>query len=167
MSKKIIPALCLALILSASVCACGEEKPLLSPTDYELDAKTSQTIRGVKIGDGADVFLAAYQDFDILSSINGGDYRFLSPEEIPFDASLTTILPSFFIDGAAINIDHFCEDSGIEKDGLLAFLTDEEYLKHHAVVYQYLVFEWEDGVIKDIRSESMDYNRDASYYEAN
>ncbi|MDE7199087.1 MAG: hypothetical protein K2O15_09405 [Lachnospiraceae bacterium] len=165
MSKKIIPALCLALTLA--VCACGEEKPLLSPTDYDLDAETAQTIRGVKIGDGADVFLAAYQDYDILSSISGGDYRFLPTEEIPFDASLTTILPSFFIDGAAIDIDSFCENNGIEKDGLLAFLTEEDYLEHHTVVYQYLVFEWENGVISDIRSESMDYNRDAAYYEAN
>ena len=167
MSKKIIPALCLAFVLSTLVCACGEEKPLLSPTDYDLDAETSQTIRGVKIGDSADVFLAAYQNYDILSSISGGDYRFLPPEEIPFDTSLTTILPSFFIDGAAINIDSFCEDNGIEKDSLLAFLTNEEYLEHHTVVYQYLVFEWENGAIKDIRSEAMDYNRDASYYEAN
>ncbi len=167
MSKKIIPALFLALALSASVCACGEEKPLLTPTDYDLDAETAQTIRGVKIGDGADVFLAAYQDYDILSSINGGDYRYLSPEEIPFDANLTTILPSFFIDGAAIDIDTFCEDNGIEKDSILDFLTGEEYLAHHTVVYQYLVFEWENGIITDIRSESMDYNRDASYYEAN
>ncbi|MDE7247396.1 MAG: hypothetical protein K2N43_05875 [Lachnospiraceae bacterium] len=167
MSKKIIPALFLALVLSFLVCSCGEEKPLLSPTDYDLDAETSQTIRGVKIGDGADVFLAAYQNYDILSSISGGDYHFLSPEEIPFDASLTTILPSFFIDGAAINIDNFCEDNGIEKDGLLAFLTNEEYLEHHTVVYQYLVFEWENSVIKDIRSEAMDYNKDGSYYEAN
>lgn len=167
MSKKSIPALCLALILSASICACGEEKPLLSPTDYDLDAETSQTIRGVKIGDGADAFLAAYQDYDILSSISGGSYRYLSPEEIPFDASLTTILPSFFIDGAAIDIDAFCENNGIEKDSLLDFLTEEDYLEHHTVVYQYLVFEWENGVIRDIRSESMDYNRDASYYDAN
>lgn len=46
-------------------------------------------------------------------------------------------------------------------------MTDEAYLEHHAVVYQYLVFDWEDGRIKDIRSESMDYNKDASYYKAN
>lgn len=167
MSKNICSALCLIFLLSGLACACGEEKPLLAPTDYDLDAETAQTIRGVKIGDGADVFLAAYQDYDILSSINGGDYRYIPPAEIPFDSNLTTILPSFFIDGAAIDIDSFCEDSEIEKDSLLDFLTEEEYLKHHTVIYQYLVFEWENGVIKDIRSESMDYNKDASYYEAN
>lgn len=165
--KKTALLLILTFSLSLALCACGEEKPLLSTTDYDLDAETAQTIRGVKIGDGADVFLAAYKDYDILASVDGTDYQFLAPEEIPFDSSLTTILPSFFIDGTAVEIDSFCEDNEIEKDTLLSFLTDEAYLDHHAVVYQYLIFEWENGTIKDIRSESMDYNKDASYYKAN
>ena len=164
--KKLIVSFILTFSLSL-FSACGEEKPLLSATDYDLDAETAQTIRGVKIGDGSDVFLAAYKDYDILSSVDGSDYRFLSTEEIPFDQALTTILPSFFVDGTAVEIDSFCENNSIEKDALLAFLTDEAYLEHHAVVYQYLVFEWENGVIKDIRSESMDYNKDGSYYTAN
>ena len=163
--KKVIVSLILTFSLSL-LCACGEEKPLLSATDYDLDAETAQTIRGVKIGDGSDVFLAAYKDYDILSSVDGGDYQFLPSEEIPFDQALTTILPSFFVDGTAVEIDSFCENNNIEKDALLAFLTDEAYLDHHAVVYQYLVFEWENGVIKDIRSESMDYNKDGSYYNS-
>lgn len=158
-------AACLILTFSLTfLSACGEEKPLLSATDYDLDAETAQTIRGVKIGDGADAFLAAYKDYDILSSVNGKDYQYLAVEEIPFDKSLTTILPSFFVDGAAVDIDTFCETNEIEKESLLSYLTDEAYLEHHAVVYQYLVFEWENGRIKDIRSESMDYNKDGSYY---
>ena len=167
MAKKIISILGLSLILSLSVCACGEEKSFLSATDYELDAETAQTIRGVKIGDDSETFLAAYRDYDILSSINGGDYRFLPVEEIPFTSELTTILPSFFVDGSAIDLDSFCEENGIEKEALLSFLTDETYLEMHTVLYQYLVFTWENGKITDIRSESMDYNRDGSYYEAN
>ena len=163
--KKITVCLILSFSL-ALLSACGKEKPLLSATDYDLDAETAQTIRGVKIGDGADVFLSAYKDYDILSSVNGGDYQFLPAEEIPFDATLTTILPSFFVDGTAVEIDSFCEDNGIEKDTILSFLTDEAYLEHHAVVYQYLVFDWENGAIKDIRSESMDYNKDGSYYNS-
>ena len=167
MAKKIISILSLTLILSLSVCACGEEKVFLSATDYELDAETAQTIRGIKIGDDSETFLAAYGDYDILSSINGNDYRFLPVEEIPFTSSLTTLLPSFFVDGSVINLDSFCEENGIEKEELLSFLTDEAYLEMHTVLYQYLVFTWENGKITDIRSESMDYNRDGSYYEAN
>ena len=161
-------AACFILTFSLALLnACGEEKPLLSAADYDLDAETAQTIRGVKIGDGADVFLAAYRDYDILSSVDGGDYQNLAAEEIPFDKPLTTILPSFFVDGAAVDIDTFCENNEIEKGSLLSYLTDEAYLEHHAVVYQYLVFEWADGKITDIRSESMDYNKDGSYYTAN
>ena len=163
--KKIAVLLILTFSLT-TLSACGEEKPLLTATDYDLDAETAQTIRGVKIGDGADAFLAAYRDYDILSSVDDGSYQFLPAEEIPFDAPLTTILPSFFVDGTAVEIDAFCEDNEIEKDALLSFLTDEAYLEHHAVVYQYLVFEWENGAITDIRSESMDYNKDASYYNS-
>ena len=164
--KKITALLILTFSLTFLLSACGEEKSLLTATDYDLDAETAQTIRGVKIGDSPETFLAAYEDYDILSSVDGSDYQFLPPEEIPFDRVLTTILPSFFVDGTAVEIDSFCENNGIGEDALLTFLTDEAYLEHHAVVYQYLVFEWENGVIKDIRSESMDYNKDGSYYNS-
>lgn len=168
MFKKIAVLFALSLLTAILFCGCGEEKQfLLSTTDYDLDAETSQTIRGVKIGDGPDAFLAAYKDYNILTSIGDGDYLPLPAEDIPFDVTLTTILPSFFVDGTALHIDSFCEENNIEKDGLLAFLTNEDYLSAHSVVYRYLVFTWEDGVITDIRSESMDYNRDGSFYEAN
>ncbi len=164
--KKIFSLLILTLSCLLLLCACSEEQPfLLSSADYDLDAETAQTIRGVKIGDGSESFLAAYRDYDILSSIAGGDYLSLPVEDIPFDASLTTILPSFFIDGAAIDIGSFCEENAIERADLLSFLTDENYLNAHTVVYQYLVFTWEDGIITDIRSEAMDYNRDGSYFQ--
>ncbi|MCM1266621.1 MAG: hypothetical protein NC302_01845 [Bacteroidales bacterium] len=166
--KKTFAVLLMSLTASFLLCACSEEtQPLLSSADYELDAETSQTIRGVKIGDDAEAFLAAYRGYYILSSIGGGDYRLLDAEDIPFDASLTTLLPSFFVDGAALDVGSFCEENGITPDGLLDYLTDENYLNAHTVVYRYLVFTWKDGAITDISSESMDYNRDASFYEAN
>lgn len=166
--KKTMIFFALSLLAAFLCCGCGEEKQyFLSTTDYDLDAETSQTIRGVKIGDGPETFLAAYRDYDILTSIGGGEYLTLPVEDIPFDASLTTILPTFFVDGTALEIDRFCEENNIEKDALLSFLTNEEYLSAHTVVYRYLVFSWENGVITDIDSEAMDYNRDGSFYEAN
>jgi hypothetical protein len=95
-------------------------------------------------------------------------YQLLDTEEIPFDSdSLTTILPTFFIDGTAADTSLFCKENDIEKSDLLTFLTSEDYLSSHTVVYRYLVFTWEKGVITDIQSESMDYNADAAYYDAN
>lgn len=168
--KKTSVLLTLAFTGSFLLCACSEEQTfLLSSADYELssDAASVQTSRDVTIGDGPEAFLAAYRDYDILTSISGGDYLALPAEDIPFDASITTILPSFFVDGTALEIDRFCEENNIEKDGLLSFLTNEDYLSAHSVVYRYLIFTWEDGAITEILSESMDYNRDGSYYEAN
>ncbi len=164
--KRNAISLILTFFLSLLLIGCGEEKQFfLSTTDYDLDAETSQTIRGVKIGDDSDAFLAAYKDYPILTSIGDGDYLTIPAEDIPFDTALTTILPSFFVDGTALHLDSFCEENNIEKEGLLAFLTNEDYLSAHSVVYRYLVFSWEDGVITDIRSEAMDYNRDGSYYQ--
>ena len=95
------------------------------------------------------------------------DYQFLPVEEIPFDTAASIILPTFFIDGLPVDMDQFCEDNEIEKADILSYLTDASYLAKHKVIYRYLVFTWKSGVITDIRSESMDYNQDASYYEAN
>lgn len=165
--KKNTVLFLLFLLAAFLLCGCGEETPVfLSTTDYDLDAETAQTIRGVKIGDGPETFLSAYRDYDILTSIGDGDYLTLPAEDIPFDTSITTILPSFFVDGTALDIDSFCAENHLEKDGLLAFLTNETYLSAHTVVYRYLVFTWEDGVITDIRSEAMDYNRDGSYFQS-
>jgi hypothetical protein len=163
-----ISGILIALFLTAAILTgCGQEVCLLSATDYKYVSDMEETSRGVSIGDDSGTFLAAYGDYEILTLADDG-YQLLSAEEIPFDNdSLTTILPTFFVDGIAIDTDRFCKENEIEKSTLLTFLTSEEYLSSHTVVYRYLVFTWEKGVITDIQSESMDYNADAAYYDAN
>lgn len=165
--KKTILNLALLCLVSCLLCACGRETPLLTADDYKLDAETGATSRGIKIGDGAEAFLDAYREYMIFSAISNADYQFLPVDEIPFDSDLTVILPAFFVDGLAIDPAQFSEDNRIEKADLISYLTNEAYLADHRVIYRYLVFTWQGGVITDIRSESMDYNQDASYYEAN
>lgn len=170
--KKTILSLALLCLASCLLCACGKETPLLTADDYKLDTETGATSRGIKIGDGAEAFKDAYQEYMIFCAVSAtenpqADYQFLPVDEIPFDSDLTMILPAFFIDGQAIDPAQFSEDNGIEKADLISYLTNEAYLADHRVIYRYLVFTWQGGVITDIRSESMDYNQDASYYEAN
>lgn len=183
--KKTIISLLILCLTSCILCACGEETPLLTLEDYKLDAENGSTSRGIKIGDDAGAFRAAYQDYMIFSSAADNtsttdsspedasntqadtSYQFLPVDEIPFDTIHSIILPTFFIDGQPLNMELFCEENEIEPSDLLTFLTDDSYLASHKVVYRYLTFIWEDGVITDIRSESMDYNQDGSYYEAN
>jgi hypothetical protein len=155
------------LLIAVALTGCGQEVFLLSATDYEYVSDMEQTSRGISVGDDADAFLAAYGDYEILTLVDDS-YELLAAEEIPFDSdSLTTLLPTFFIDGTATDTSLFCKENDIEKSDLLAFLTSEDYLSSHTVVYRYLVFTWEKGVITDIQSESMDYNADAAYYDAN
>ncbi len=166
--KKTIISLLILCLASCILCACGEETPLLTLEDYKLDAENGSTSRGIKIGDDAGAFRAAYQDYMIFSAVEEDtSYQFLPMDEIPFDTIHSIILPTFFIDGQPLDMELFCEENEIEPSDLLTFLTDDSYLASHKVVYRYLTFIWEDGVITDIRSESMDYNQDGSYYEAN
>lgn len=164
MKKAVILLASLGLTLSL-LTGCGESIPLLTAIDYELDMETLKTNRGVSIGDTPETFLAAYGEYKIFTSVDGGDYQMYPANEIPFDSAITTLLPTFFIDGLPIDPDIFCEEHEIEKTDLLGFLSSEDYLRSHTVIYCYLTFTWENGAITDIQSSYMDYNEDASYYE--
>ena len=165
MKKAVILLAALGLTLSL-LTGCGESTPLLTAVDYELDIETNTTNRGVSFGDTPETFLAAYGDYRIFTSVDGGDYQVFPNDEIPFDLAVTTLLPTFFIDGSPVDPDVFCEENEIEKADLLSFLSSEDYLRSHTVVYYYLTFTWENGIITDIRSSYMDYNEDASYYKS-
>jgi len=145
--------------------ACGKKNALLTAADYELNQDTNMTSRGIGIGDGPEAFLDAYGDYDIETSIEYGPYQALNTDEIPFTDSIRTILPTFFIDGTPVTIEQICTENEIERADLLSLLSSEEYLQNHTVVYNYMIFTWENGSIIDIHSEFMDYNEDASYYE--
>ena len=163
MKKTALLFTALGLILNL-LTGCGKSTPLLTAADYELDMETDKTNRGVSIGDTPEAFLTAYGEYKIFTSVDGGDYQMFPTDEIPFDTAITTLLPTFFIDGLPVDPDAFCEENEIEKADLLSFLSSEEYLRSHTVVYCYLTFTWENGIITDIQSSYMDYNEDALYY---
>ena len=144
---------------------CGKSTPLLTAADYEIDEETHKTRGGVSTGDTPETFLAAYGDYDIYTSVESGAYEALDKDEIPFEADISIILPTFFVDDTPIDPDGFCEENELDKAGLVAFLTSEDYLSSHRVIYYYMVFTWENGAIADIRSEYMDYNEDAVFYQ--
>lgn len=160
---KNLLALFISLTLSALLLSgCGAKTLPLNAPDYKLDPETGKTSRGIAVGDTAEAFLTAYGDYRIFTSVEDGEYQALEEDEIPFDSSITTLLPTFFIDGQPIDTDRFCKENEIAKTDLLAFLSSEAYLQSHTVVYYYLAFTWENGAITDIQSEYMDYNEDAT-----
>ncbi len=164
--KRMIALSAVFCLIAGLMTGCGKSTPLLSAVDYELNPMTNETNKGVSIGDTPEDFLAAYGEYKIFTSVDGQDYQVLPTEEIPFDSAAVTLLPTFFIDGLPVDTDAFCEENEIEKTSLLSFLSSDDYLNSHTVVYYYLLFTWEKGVITDIRSSYMDYNEDASYYQS-
>lgn len=163
--KKIKTILSAVLLSITALTACGKETPLLSAADYELNHENNTTSKGIGIGDTSEAFLSAYSDYVIETSIENGSYQALKTDEIPFTESIRTILPTFFIDENAVTIEQICEENEIERTELLTLLSSDEYLQNHTVIYHYMIFTWEDGMITDIHSEFLDFNEDASYYE--
>lgn len=141
---------------------CGETAPLLSENDYILDTRSDQTSLGIAPGNNSEAFLEAYGAYRFFTSIDGGDYQMLAPEEIPFDSSVTILLPAFFIDGQPIDPDIFCEENEIEKSDLMEYLRSADFLNEHTAEYRYLTFTWDNGVIADISSAYMSYNEDGA-----
>ncbi|MCM1174643.1 MAG: hypothetical protein NC341_06280 [Blautia sp.] len=162
---KILKSVFASLLCVSLLTACGKETPLLTAADYELNQDTNTTSRGIGIGDTPEAFLKAYGSYDIETSIEYGAYQALDTDEIPFTDSIRTILPTFFIDGTPVTIEQICMENEIERADLLSLLSSDEYLQKHTVIYNYLIFTWDGGLISDIHSEFMDYNEDASYYE--
>lgn len=160
--KKAVSTLTAIVLTLALLTGCGESTPLLTTADYELNAQTGATSRGIAPGDTSEDFLAAYGENKFFTSIDGDAYQFLSADKIPFDSDIAILLPTFFVDGTPIDPDAFCEENNIEKTDLIAFLNSEDYLASHTVEYRYLVFTWENGTITDIQSAYMDYNEDGA-----
>lgn len=155
-----------ALALSLSfLTSCGSEKVMLTSQDYEWDETTTQTTKGVSVGDDKDAFLASYGEYDIFTSTDGSTYEMLDPELIPFDEPITTILPTFIIDGVPTDLDKLCKENEIAKSDVMSLFSSTDYLSQHTVIYYYLAFTWKDGIITAIDSKSMDYNEDAAYYQ--
>lgn len=164
-SKKYMIIACFTLLFAAMLTACSKEQPLLNEADYELNTENNSTSKGIGIGDTAEDFLAAYGEYDIEFSIDGGDYQSMPAEEIPFDEPIQTILPTFIIDSIPVTISQICEENEIIRSDLLSLLSSEEYLNEHKVSYYYLIFDWKSGAITDIHSDYIDFNKDAFYYE--
>lgn len=161
-------AILITVMLAANLAACGKVETVpLTMGDYELNFSDGiATSKGIHIGSTTEEFLDAYAGYDLEISIGGGAYEAFDADKtpVPFTDSVQTILPTFFIDDAAMTIEQICTENEIERTELLSLLSSEEYLAEHEVSYYYMIFSWENGAVADISTEYMDYNEDAAYY---
>lgn len=125
---------------------------------FDMDGGTTND--GVSVGDSKKAFIDAYSSYEIQVAYSGqpSGYLVMSIDEIPYEKRISTLIATLFIDGAPISEDEFCLENDIELSELPELISSRSYLRSHDVIYRYLDFRWEDGVIADIYSGELNYN---------
>ena len=156
MKKKLLYILIFSFLL-LSGCEKKSDK-IASASLFVLDGNA--TSEGIRPGDGPDAFKKAYRDYTLQVAWNDADssYMVMSPDEIPYDENISTIITALFINGKPVREQDVCSENDISSDELFGLLSSPDYLRKHDVVYRYLDFDWEGGSIADISSEELNYN---------
>lgn len=156
MKKKLLYILVFSLLLLSG---CEKKSAEIAPASlFILDGNV--TSEGVRPGDGPDAFKKAYRNYTLQVAWNDVDsnYMVMSPDDIPYDENISTIITSLFINGKPVTEAQVCSDNDIKGDALYTLLSSPDYLRKHEVIYRYLDFDWEGGQIADISSEELNYN---------
>ena len=82
----------------------------------------------------------------------------MSINRIPYNEPISTMIANFFINGEPVSDEEICRENEIEPEDLYSLLSSYEYLTSHEVIYRYLEFSWESGVIADINAGELYYN---------
>lgn len=148
------------LLFSVLLLSGCEKKPVKFAPAVLFDLKDNVTSAGIKIGDGPREFKAAYSDYTIQAAFDDAStsYRIMPIHKIPYNENISTIIANFFIDGEPVSEDWICEENQVDISGLHELLSSQEYLRNHEVIYRYLFFKWEDGVVANITSKELNYN---------
>lgn len=156
MKKKLLYILVFSLLLLSG---CEKKSAEIAPASFfVLDGNV--TSEGIRPGDGPDAFKKAYRNYTLQVAWTDVDsnYMVMSPDHIPYDENISTIITSLFINGKPVTEEQVCSDNGIDADALYTLLSSPDYLRKHEVIYRYLDFDWKDGLIADISSEELNYN---------
>ena len=156
MKKKLLYIFFISLLLLSG---CEKKSTKIAPASlFVLDGNV--TSEGIRPGDGPDAFKKAYRSYTLQVAWTDVDsnYMVMSPDEIPYDENISTIITSLFINGKPVTEAQVCSDNDIEGDALYTLLSSPDYLRKHEVIYRYLDFDWKNGLIADISSEELNYN---------
>lgn len=147
----------LFVILFLSGC---EKNPSVTAPESLFQMSGTATAAGVKPGDGPKEFKAAYRNYTIQVAYNEMEstYMVMSIDRIPYEDPISTIIANLFINGEPVSEEKLCEENDTEPENLHALLSSAAFLRRNEVIYRYLIFDWEGGVITDIDSDELNYN---------
>lgn len=155
MKKLLYIPLLIALLLTG----CDKNSIKIPPADLFL-LSGNTTSAGVRPGDTPDIFTEAYGDYSIQVAYNhaASNYITMSVRKIPFDEDISTLIASFFIDNEPVSESMICDTYDVAPQKIHELISSSAFLRNHDVVYRYLRFIWEDGVIANIISSEINYN---------
>ncbi len=154
--KKLLYIILFSLLLLSGC----EKKPAdIAPASlFEMEGNT--TSAGISPGDGRDAFIKAYRGYTIQVAYSEleSNYLEMSIKDIPYDDPISAMIANFFVNGKPVSEEELCRENNVKPAKLYDLLSSSSYLRSHEVVYRYLRFQWEDGVIAGIESDELNYN---------
>ena len=129
MKKLLYIFLFAVLILSG----CEKKQELLAPASlFVMDGEA--TAAGVCPGDGPEEFKAAYRDYTLQVAWNDAESNFMvmSPDQIPYDEEISTMIATLFIDAKPVDPEAFCKEQNIQVEAYSP-IAHGEALKNPAI----------------------------------
>lgn len=151
----------LYLLLLFLIFIAGCEKKPVTPAPAELFVLTGDTTSaGISVGDGPKAFKEAYQDYEVLVSDSDSEIpnEAIPINRITYQDDIVTMIANFFINGKPMTAEQLCKSQDVSMDALTGLLSSSTFLREHEVLYRYLLFYWENGKIRRIESEELNYN---------
>lgn len=154
--KKLLYITLFSLLLLSG---CEKKTAEFAPAELFV-LEDGSTSAGISPGDGKDDFVRAYRDYTIQVAYNDleSNYLVMSIRDIPYEDPISTMIANFFINGEPVSEEALCEQNDVSPADLHTLLSSSDYLRGHEVIYRYLRFSWEDGVIAEIESQELNYN---------
>ncbi|MCR5595715.1 MAG: hypothetical protein K6G12_07700 [Lachnospiraceae bacterium] len=114
------------------------------------EAGSSETAAGSETGSSE---TAAGSETGSSETATEGD---LTPS--PHDGAY--FVAAFYVDDEPTSVEELCSSTGKDASELADYLSSNEYLAEHTVIYRYVIFTVENDVITAIKSDYLDYNEE-------
>ena len=162
----------LIFVLSLVLTACGEE---WVPSVSDFQVKDGVASSGITEGSTFSEFAESYRDFPLqiaeISETDEGTVQVFNPYTLPKEdempeatqLNMTLMTSYFFVDNKPRSTESLMEETGMESLSLIEHLRSDEYLAEHKVVFRYIFFEFENGIVTSVSGDYFDYNNELTF----
>lgn len=159
--SKQLSVILISTILAFTIIGCGDEL-VINEEDFILLSDSTNT--GITVGSSFEDFANAYSKYPTQLLDSNGEWK---PFEYPAQENYVStkndcslMISTFCIDGVPTSTQVLMEQTGLDAVALNDYLASPEYLSSHKVVFRYIVFVFDDGIISALDDNYLDYNNE-------